>query len=223
MIDGAQCPAYLFSQAELRLALGLPSSECLLMGPHHAKVQEIQGRQAAVSELPERLPSYRLMAEWWPWTDEHEEAARRGSPILAEIKAAFRQACEKPGWNPRTVQMGGNVLAVNFCAHSWAADRGGWFAPGKPRSGPRSGELHSVQSVHYEDHPFLAVLNSLPHVPKAVKHLYRKEVRLAVFRSDEAFPWIEAENAADAAWQKWRANTSGVRNVEHSSPLLLAH
>jgi len=31
MIDGAQCPAYLFSQAELRLALGLPSSECLLM------------------------------------------------------------------------------------------------------------------------------------------------------------------------------------------------
>ena len=155
-------------------------------------------------DLPEILPPHDLSSHWEPWTDEKEQKARAGSPMLAEIKQAFLDACRKPGWNPRTVQMGGVRLAVDYCAHSWYADKHlGFYRPGLPRLGPKTGDLHSYKVVSFQDHPFLAVLNQLPHVPRAVRSLYRKEVRLAHLRADDGFVVIRAVDAAQSAWDEW--------------------
>ena len=65
------------------------------------------------------------------------------------------------------------------------------------------GSPHSVKVALLRDHPTLAFLDGLPHVPRAVKAIYRKSVRLGHEKATDAFPVIAAMNAARAAWASY--------------------
>ena len=66
---------------------------------------------------------------------------------------------------------------------------------------------HSIQVALVKDHPFKAVLDALPHVPKSVKSLYRGDVRLAHFRAVSGWHVFEAMNNADQAWANYLENS----------------
>lgn len=87
--------------------------------------------------------------------------------------------------------------------------------PARNRFGKRSvvidrcythdGKPHSVHVTYVADHPFLAILDRLPHVPRVVKALYRGSVRLGHLCATEVWPVMRDENIADAAWSKYLA------------------
>ena len=89
-----------------------------------------------------RLPGTLIQTQWRMWTPELEATTtRRDSPskIGLAIKAAFLRACNGPGWNPETVQLGGYLRALDYCG-----------CPGL------ESRLYSYQTAVIADHPFLA-------------------------------------------------------------------
>jgi hypothetical protein len=66
------------------------------------------------------------------------------------------------------------------------------------------GEPHSILVAYVRDHRFLRdVLAALPHVPRAVKSIYRAEVRLAHSRATSGWHVWAAQDAAEAAWETY--------------------
>jgi hypothetical protein len=123
------------------------------------------------------LPCDVLTSEWRECTDE----MRQSDPVYPALEAAFMDACAKPGWNPKTVQLGDGLLAVDFCSDS------------------ATGRLHSYHVAKIEDHPFLATLPS--NAPRAVRHPYRAATRLRYLRATDALSFMEdMDRADDAAW-----------------------
>jgi hypothetical protein len=130
------------------------------------------------------LPSPIPFTQWLDWTPELERLAIRWpypNEMLASIKTAFRQACEKPGWNPETVQIGGFLVAIDYCADA-------------------RGRLHSYNVAVIKDHPFLQTLNAIPHVPRVVKAPYRREVAMRYLRTKDAFGFLADMRVAQEAW-----------------------
>jgi len=84
-----------------------------------------------------------------------------------------------------------------FGKHSLILERC-WTHDGKP---------HSVKVAYVRDHPFLRnVLSKLPHVPRAVKSLYRGDVRLAFKMAKDGWHVIRAMDDAGTAWRTYLMN-----------------
>ncbi len=128
--------------------------------------------------LPKLLPTYSLRTRWIM-------ADRLGSARgLAE--AELERATRAPGWNPKVVAHKGAFCIIDVCG----CDEG----------------LHSAKIALIQDHPFLKVLERLPHVPRAVKSLFRKEKRLGHYRATDALPVLADIDRARVAWAEWLAN-----------------
>lgn len=63
--------------------------------------------------------------------------------------------------------------------------------------------IHSITVVDFEDHPFLEELKQMPHVPRVVKSLYTKEVRLKHLKAMEAWDVMFDWDKALEAWEKY--------------------
>lgn len=127
----------------------------------------------------------------WPiepteWRMVTPELRRTKSGIFDALEAEFRRCCEKPGWNPGLVAMGGHMVAIDYCAK-------------------RDGEFHSYKTARDMDHPFLAKLDAMPHVPRAVKHIYRRGVRLKYLFAKEGWDFQRDWERANEAWEKYTA------------------
>lgn len=137
--------------------------------------------------LPEILPSSLFESEWITPT------ALTGEQLKL-VTAEMHRVAKAPGWNPKIIKLGGDLVAVDLCcvaAHTM----------------PKGSDsvLHSVHVLHYVDHPFLKELPA--GTPRAVKSLYRKEVRMAHFRADEYWPYHYAIEAAEKAWETFLQNS----------------
>jgi hypothetical protein len=137
------------------------------------------------SLLPADLPSPLLESTWRVVTPEFE----RTKAYWPEIQAAAMDAARKPGWNPKTVKMAGYMVAIDYSFH------------------PRSDRVSSYKTVVLQDHPFLATLPS--NAPRAVRHIYRKDVRLKYLRADDGWDFCGDLQRAEDAWAKY--NTSPAR------------
>ena len=139
-----------------------------------------------------RLPNTLIKTQWQLWTPELDATTtRQDSPskIGLAIKSAFNKACDGPGWNPETVQLGGYMRALDYCSHP----------------GPEA-KLHSYNTAIITDHPFLAYLEGLKFVPKAVKHIYRADTRLKYLRATECWDFFGDMNRAQSAWTIYLKN-----------------
>lgn len=67
-----------------------------------------------------------------------------------------------------------------------------------------SDDLHSFAVAKIEDHPFLDELPS--NAPRAVKHMYRKEVRVRYLGVFDYMDWITDVNRAEAARKEYNDN-----------------
>ena len=105
---------------------------------------------------------------------------RRASPHWPKIKAAAIAAWRGPGWNPKTVKLGGAEMAIDYL-----------FAGGD------SDEVIEYTTAIVEDHPFLSMLPS--NAPRAVKHIYRREVRLKYLFALDGWDYLSDMNRADEA------------------------
>lgn len=65
---------------------------------------------------------------------------------------------------------------------------------------------HSIKVGLVKDHKMLKKLEELKHVPKSVKALYRKEVRLSYNRSLNVTPYLLAFEKATEDWANYRRN-----------------
>lgn len=126
--------------------------------------------------LMRRLPANSLRARWVP-ASRLPVAARR----LAE--AELERARCAPGWNPKVVRLRRSLHMIDVCADG------------------QTGALHSVRVVLLQDHPFLDILDGLGNAPRAVKSLYRKDVRLAHAR---ALEWWATGEAWERAVESWK-------------------
>lgn len=127
------------------------------------------------------LPSNRLKRRSVP-------AFRLPKDVLNVARQELSRATKSAGWNPKVIRLRRKLYMVDLCAV------------------PNTDEVHSIEVVLLQDHPFLAVLNALNHVPRAVKTMYRKEVRLAHLRADEFWGWYRATEKAREAWVKYLEN-----------------
>lgn len=133
----------------------------------------------SMSIIPTPLPSPLIKTEWVMVTDEF----RKTKTYWPEIERAALDAARKPGWNPKTVQMGGHMMALDYC-----------FYYGTKK-------VHSYKVGIVCDHPFLATLPA--NAPRAVKHIYKKEVRLKYLRAYEDWDFMRDANAADDAAEEY--------------------
>jgi hypothetical protein len=131
-------------------------------------------------------------SKWVVVTQEIHETA-----IYQGIRQAFLDACRKPGWNPKTVNMGGRMLAFDYCAHASRKkydERGMKIDHSHP---------HSFRVAVIDDHP---VLKQLPaNAPRSVKHIYRAPVRLRFLLARDGWDYIESVNRAQADWASYQA------------------
>ena len=122
----------------------------------------------------------------------------RRSYFYPEIRAAYLAAVKGPGWNPRTVELGGLVRAINYCGH-----------PRGRRYDARGGRIdrthpHSFQVAVISDHPFLRKLPK--NAPRAVRTMFTAETRMRWLRCTEAFDYLAADGRANDEWRKFCEN-----------------
>ena len=126
-----------------------------------------------------------------------------GASLLPDIdpwKSSWASAIEKEakrvsdasGWNPKLVKLEGDLHMVDLSF---------WYPETRPE-----GVVSSIMVIEYTDHPFLEELNKLEHVPKAVKAIYRKEVRLKHLRATEYFSISGDITKAEDSWESWKSN-----------------
>lgn len=104
------------------------------------------------------------------------------------LRREFERCVTGPGWNPKTVQISGNLYAIDFCS-----------------TGP-SGEFGSYETAVFEDHEFLKVLEGFLHVPRAVKAPYLRTNRIKYIRATEAWEYLSDMRRASDAWDKYWPN-----------------
>ena len=129
-------------------------------------------------QIPLPLPHPFPETAWHLVTPELRET----NPYFPKLEQAFLDACRRPGWNPKTVQMDGFMRAIDFCAS------------------PIDGSFRSYKTCIVADHPFLASLPS--NAPRAVRHPYKADVRLRYALASDGWGFsgdmIRAEDAAIA-------------------------
>ena len=109
------------------------------------------------------------------------------SDVLRVAEAELERVVAAPGWYPKVIRLRRSLCMIDVCA-------------------ARGGGLHSIQVALLQDHPFLRLLESWPHVPRSVKALYRKDVRLAHIRALDFWSVLEAKERAEAAWREYLKN-----------------
>ncbi len=129
--------------------------------------------------IPVPLPDPRLTTSWRDVTSEF----RRTKAYYPALLTAFLDACRRPGWNPKTVQMAGFVRAIDFCADS------------------RTGEFHSYKVALVVDHPILATLP--PNAPRAIRHIYSADIRLKYALAKEGWDFMRDVTRADEAAEEY--------------------
>lgn len=66
-----------------------------------------------------------------------------------------------------------------------------------------SDEPHSILVGYIRDHPFLNYLNKLPHAPRAVKAIYRAEVRLKHKMARDGWDIMKDLDLAEGQWERY--------------------
>ena len=141
-----------------------------------------------IADLPGDIA---LKTEWVLVTPELMETRA----YYPAIRQAFLDACRRPGWNPKTVQMGGFMRAIDYCAHAHfkVCDE---FGMKVDHSHP-----HSFKVCVAVDHP---VLRFLPrNCPRSVRHLYRADNRLRWTIADDAQDLFQSIIRAENDWGKY--------------------
>ncbi len=136
------------------------------------------GGRVSHQVIPLPLPSPILTVTWHIVIPEFEKS----SSHYQALKSAFLDTCRRPGWNPKTVQMGRVLRAIDYCADH------------------ETGAFHSFLTALVVDHPFLAALPA--NAPRAVRHPYKADVRLKYAVAREGWDYLgdmrRAEEAAEA-------------------------
>lgn len=160
-----------------------------------------------------RLPNPILKGWWVTVTDEmrgiyqptdsrYTGPTPNPGPIMNKLFNAFVHACKSPGWNPKTVVMGGNQMAIDYCAEDNPN-----YIPTKDANGKWSfppltiKDFQSFHVINYDDHPFLSDLPS--NAPRTIKHLYRKEIRLRHKRAEDAWGFYSDMAQAEQSLQNF--------------------
>lgn len=139
------------------------------------------------AKIPVPLPFPTIETRWIRVTPEF----RRTKAYWPVIEAAAKETAARPGWNPRTVQIAGFLMAVDYC-----------FAPG-------SDEVSAYKIGLVMDHPFLALLPA--NCPRAVRHIYRREVRLKYLFAPEGWDLARDLAAAEEAARAFNLATERLR------------
>lgn len=124
-----------------------------------------------------RLPNHFLRSRW-------VSAASLPPDVRALAARELDRASRQPGWSPKVIRLRRALHLIDVC--------------GNP-----DGSLHSVRMALLRDHPALARLGAMAHVPRVVKTLYRKQTRLAHARAHECWPVLAAMDAAEGAWARY--------------------
>ena len=109
---------------------------------------------------------------------------------LTKVQSEFSRCKNASGWNPKILKLRGNLHVIDTCG-SGCGDEVGY-----------------VRLALIQDHPFLYWLNQKQYMPKAVKALYRKEVRLKHTRATDYWSISEDWNKADKAIHVWMRDAS---------------
>jgi len=116
--------------------------------------------------------------------------------MRARVEAAAARAVKGAGWNPKSVNLRRDMWAIDYSFH------------------PNGGGISSVNVARIVDHPHLAELNKMKNVPRAVKAIYRKDVRRAHLMADSAWPYLAAHDAAEASWDAYLKNHKRAGEME---------
>ena len=109
--------------------------------------------------------------------------------FIYKAQKEHERAIKGPGWNPKIVKVRNDIAILDTAGSRVNSSVVGW-----------------VLIAKLSDHPFLSYLNKQPHIPRTVKALYRKEVRLSQFRTKEAMHTISQIDLAHNAYEKYRIN-----------------
>jgi hypothetical protein len=134
--------------------------------------------------IPTPLPIPVIPTKWQPVTPEF----RKTKAYWPAIEKAARNAERRPGWNPQTVQLAGFLVALDYSFD------------------PVTGEVCAYKTGIVIDHPFLFCLPQ--NTPRAVKHLYRREVRLKYLFAAEGWDFMRDMRAATDAADGYNAATA---------------
>lgn len=125
----------------------------------------------------------------------------RRSYFYPKIIKAFSATVAGPAWRPKTVQLGGKLLAIDYCRHPVGKK---YDANGNAvdHSHP-----HSYRVAVVDDHPFLRKLPK--NAPRSVKTMFTAETRMRWLRVWDGWQFYEASTRANEDWadfiQKSRA------------------
>jgi hypothetical protein len=109
------------------------------------------------------------------------------------VEPIFKRAWlaqDSAGWNPKTVDLGDNLLGIDYALWSDGYEKTKITLP------------IGVKVVRYVDHPFLATLPS--NAPRAVRHIYTKEVRLQHVKLVDGWAYHFDIKRAEEAWEKYQ-------------------
>ncbi len=131
----------------------------------------------------------------------------RRSYFYPAIREAFQAAVRGPGWNPKTVQLGGKLLAIDYSGHP--KGHRFYFDDEKPDYDSWGDRIDYTHPASYcvavvDDHEFLSKLPS--NAPRTVKHMFRKDIRMRWLRMTECFDFLEAAKRAEEGWDSYRSN-----------------
>lgn len=110
------------------------------------------------------------------------------------IEAEMLRVCAAPGWNVKSVRLGkGRLRLLDLSCEP--ASRGDPYGPPK---------LSAARIALVQDHPFLSKLDAPEDVPRAVRVLYRAEIRLAHAKADNGWGWSAMYGSARESWATYR-------------------
>lgn len=120
------------------------------------------------------------------------------SYFYPEIRKAFQDAVRGSGWHPKTVQLGGKLLAIDYSGHPKGHNYDIW--------GQKIDYTHpaSYCVALVDDYEFLSKLPS--NTPRTVKHMFRKDTRMRWLRMTECFDFLGAAKRAEEDWDSYRSN-----------------
>lgn len=139
-----------------------------------------------MTNLPWPIPK----SKWITVTDEFRRTEAYYPALVEELRDTIR----RPGWNPKTVQMAGHMVAIDLCVDHTTRD------------------LHSYRVALVMDHPFLSTLPK--NAPRAVRHPYYAASRMKYLRMKDGWDFLGDWNRAEEAWAKYRAGSSALKQQQ---------
>ena len=123
------------------------------------------------------LPRFDCRSRWL-------SAARLSPEVRAVAEEVLRVARDGPGWHPPRKRLTDRLFVVDVTAEMV------------------TGALSSIRVMLIQDHP---ILRRHPDLPRAVRSLYRGDVRAALTLSLIGWDAVRKQDAAWAAWRECRA------------------